>query len=72
MPPDKPLTVAAYSDGEPKKAIVEPVAVGSPLPSLPIFLNPRRYVPTPLEMTYQTTWGKCPDALKDAVDGPVA
>ncbi|MGO8750001.1 MAG: DUF4058 family protein [Thermoguttaceae bacterium] len=72
LPPDKPLTVAAYSAGEPKKAFVEPVAVGAPLPSLPIFLNPRRYVPAPLEMTYQATWGKCPDALKEAMDRPVA
>ena len=72
LPPDKPLTVAAYSAGEPKKAFVEPVAVGASLPSLPIFLNPRRYVPAPLEMTYQATWAKCPDALKEAIDDPVA
>jgi len=69
LPPDKPLTVAAYSAGEPKTAYVEPVAVGDPLPGLPIFLDPDTYVPAPLEPTYEATWAKCPEALKEAVEG---
>ena len=72
LPPDKPLTVAAYSAGEPKTAYVEPVAVGDPLPELPIFLTPGMYVPAPLESTYQTTWTKCPDALREVVESPGA
>jgi hypothetical protein len=68
LPPDKPLTVAAYRGGEMKTAYVEPVAVGDPLPELPIFLDPETYVPAPLESTYQTTWSKCPDALKEVVE----
>lgn len=68
LPPDKPLTVAAYSAGEPTTAYVEPVAVGDPLPALPIFLDPRTYVPAPLEPTYQTTWAKCPAVLREAVE----
>ena len=70
LPPDKPLTVAAYCAGEPKTAYVEPVAVGDPLPGLPIFLDPGTYVPAPLETTYQATWAKCPDALREAVASP--
>ena len=35
LPADKPLTVAAYSAGEPTTAYVEPVAVGDPLPRFP-------------------------------------
>jgi len=70
LPPDKPLTVAAYCAGEPKTAYVEPVAVGDPLPGLPIFLDPGTYVPAPLEKTYQATWAKCPDALREAVASP--
>jgi len=72
LPPDKALTVAAYSAGDPKRAYVEPVAVGDPLPGLPIFLDPDTYVPAPLEATYQATWAKCPDALREAVENPEA
>jgi hypothetical protein len=68
LPTDKPLTVAAYSAGEPKTAYVEPVAVGDPLPEMPIFLDPFTYIPAPLEATYQSTWSKCPDAVKELVD----
>jgi hypothetical protein len=68
LPPDKPLTIAAYSAGEPKTAYVEPVAVGDPLPDLPIFLDPVTYVPAPLETTYQATWSKCPDAVRELVE----
>ena len=68
LPTDKPLTVAAYSAGEPKTAYVEPVAVGDPLPEMPIFLDPFTYVPAPLETTYQSTWSKCPDAVKELVE----
>ncbi len=65
LPPDKPLTVAAYCAGVPQTAYVEPVAVGDPLPSLPIFLDPATYVSAPLESTYQTTWAECPEAVKE-------
>ncbi len=60
--------MAAYRGGEMKTAYVEPVAVGDPLPELPIFLDPETYVPAPLESTYQLTWSKCPDALKEVVE----
>ena len=67
LPPDKPLTAAAYWAGDPKTAYVEPVAVGDRLPELPIFLDLGSYVPAPLETTYQTTWNECPEPLKEAV-----
>jgi hypothetical protein len=67
LPSDKPLTVAAYSAGEPYTAYVEPAAIGDPLPELPIFLEPGIYVHAPLETTYQSTWAKCPDPLKESV-----
>jgi hypothetical protein len=68
LPPDKPLTVAAYSAGEPKTAYVEPVSVGDSLPELPIFLDPGTYVPAPLDTTYQATWSKCPDPVRELVE----
>lgn len=67
LPKDKPLTVAAYSAGPPQVAYVEPVAVGDSLPGLPIFLDAGSYVPAPLESTYQVTWKKCPEVLREAV-----
>ncbi len=70
LPADKPLTVAAYSAGLPMTAYVEPVAVGDPLPGLPIFLDAATYVPAPLETTYEATWATCPDALKEAAENP--
>lgn len=69
LPAAKRLTVAAYDAGEPKVAYVEPVAVGEPLPSIPIFLEPGRYLPAPLEVSYQETWDRCPEALQQAVIG---
>jgi len=67
LPKERRLTVVAYSAGETKTAYVEPVAVGDVLPSLPIFLDERTYVKAPLEETYNTTWAKCPDVLREAL-----
>lgn len=69
LPPDKPLTVAAYAAGEQITAYVEPVAVGDPLPDLPIFLDRATYVPAPLEATYQATWATCPEPVREMVEG---
>jgi hypothetical protein len=51
----------------PKTAYVEPIAVGDPLPSLPLFLGPDIYVPSPLESSYRTTWEKCPAVMRERV-----
>jgi hypothetical protein len=69
LPLDQPLTVAAYFAGEPKTAYVEPVAVGDPLPGLPIFLDDGTYVAAPLEVTYQAAWDACPEIIRELVEG---
>jgi hypothetical protein len=69
-PPDKPLTLAAYSAGVVKTAYVEPVGVGDALAAMPLFLEPEIYVPAPLEATYQTTWNVFPNALKGLLQTP--
>ncbi len=69
LPPDKPLTLAAYEAGPPISAYVETVAVGDPLPSMALFLAPGEHVVVPLAATYQTTWDVCPEPLKEAVAG---
>lgn len=63
-PPDKPLTLVAYSAGTVKSAYVEPVAVGDALRDMPLFLEPGAYVPAPLESTYQAAWAVFPAVLK--------
>lgn len=68
LPPDKPLTLAAYDAGPPRVAYVESIGVGDPLPSMPLFLRPEIYVPAPLEATYLTTWGVFPAALKGLLE----
>jgi hypothetical protein len=72
LPPDKPLTLAAYDAGPPRVAYVEPVAVGDVLPDMPLFLKPEFYVPAPLESTYQTTWNLFPAPLKRLLEAPPA
>jgi hypothetical protein len=62
-PADQPLAVAAYDAAE-ETAYVEPLAVGDPLPEMPVFLGPGRYVPVPLDATYATAWAVFPAALK--------
>ena len=60
MPPDEPLTLAAYSAGAPKRAFVEPTAVGRELLEMPLFLEPEMYVNTPLEETYRAAFRGVP------------
>jgi len=68
-PADKPLTVAAYESGLVTRAYVEPVAVGDPLPDMPLYLEPGEWVPVPLERSYQTTWETLPVPLKELIAG---
>ena len=70
MPPGKPLTMVSYDAGagENRVAYVNFVAVGDVLPDMPLFFQPERYVPAPLEETYQTTWKHFPAALKGLLD----
>jgi len=70
VPPGRPLTVASYLAAEVPTAYVEPVGVGDPLPSLPIFLSEEEYVPAPLEATYSQAWAVYPNELKEFVAPP--
>jgi hypothetical protein len=72
LPPDKPLTVVAYSAGAETVAYVEPVAVGDPLPEMPLFLTSDRYVFCPLEPAYQTAWDQFPAPLKGPLENASA
>jgi hypothetical protein len=60
LPPDRPLTLAAYIGGPCPEAFIEPTAVHASLPDMPLFLTPDEYVPVPLEKTYQEAWEAVP------------
>ncbi len=64
VPADRPLLAASYDAGPIPATYVEWLAVGEILPEMPIFLEPERYVPAPLESTYQAAWDAFPDALR--------
>ncbi len=68
LPPDKPLTLAAYSAGTTITGYIEPVGVGDAMPDMPIFLTPDRYVPCPLEATYRASWDVFPKALREPLE----
>ena len=59
--------MVSYFAGIPVTAYVDPVAVGDRLPDSPIFLDAGDHVPAPLEASYETTWTKCPQALREVV-----
>ena len=71
LPPDKPLTLAAYVAGVPKTAYVEPVAVGDVLPDMPAYLDADSYVPVPLEATYEAAFAGMPAKYKRILTEPV-
>lgn len=69
LPPDRPLTLAAYSAGTFKTAYVEPTAVGERLIDMPLFLDPEHYVPVPLEETYMAAWQGVPRRWRQVIEG---
>ncbi len=71
LPADRRLTLASYDAGSPPVAYVQPVAVGSQLIDMPLFLESGFYVPAPLEATYQTTWEDYfPAPMKRLLEAP--
>jgi hypothetical protein len=67
-PADKPLTLAAYSAGQIKRAYIEPIAVGDALPEMPLFLEPEAYINVPLEATYQAAYRGVPQRWRRVLE----
>src|SRR5262249_7704582 len=68
LPSDKPLTLAAYQVEPLTMCYVEPIAVGDPLPDMPLFLDGEYGVNVPLEETYRTTWNVLPVEIRRPVE----
>jgi len=60
FPDDRRLTLASYCAARPPQAYVEPLAVGTELPGIALFLDPQWYVTVPLETTYCAAWEAIP------------
>jgi hypothetical protein len=63
-----PLTLASYVAGPQVDIDIEHLAVGSPLPEMPLFLRPDRYVNVPLEPTYQAAYRGTPAVWRDVLE----
>ncbi len=61
LPLDEPLTLVSYSANLELEAFIEPVAVGKPLPDMPLFLQRHRHLLVPLERTYQAAFEGVPE-----------
>lgn len=71
LPKTRPLTFASY-EADPADdfyADVKHLAVGDPLPDMPVFLEPNGCVMVPLEETYQSAWQAVPLRWRRVVAG---
>ncbi|HET6884451.1 MAG TPA: DUF4058 family protein [Pirellulales bacterium] len=64
-PATKALTLASYRAAEVPEAFVEHLSVGQPLPDMPLFFSPGRYVNVPLEATYMAAFAAMPQFWRD-------
>lgn len=71
QPADQPLTLAAYEAAEPaSRCYVEPLAVGQPLPDMPLFLEPDYSIDLPVEATYLAAWAEVLPQDRALLDPP--
>ncbi|MFH5803589.1 DUF4058 family protein [Alienimonas sp. DA493] len=68
-PAGKPLCAAGYQVGPRWRSYAEPLAVGDPLPTVPLFLTPDRYVPVPLGPSYGIARGGIGHFWEEVLDG---
>jgi len=60
LPSDAPLTLASYRAGGLIDAYIETLAVGQPLPDMPLFFHSERYINVPLASTYDSAFRGMP------------
>lgn len=67
---DKTLTASSFVAEIPPTAYIDQFAVGDPVPEMPLFLEPGRYVNVPLEASYQASWNVLPEITRKRVLSP--
>ncbi len=60
LPPESPLCAFSYECDDCVRTYLEPLAVGEPIPDMPVFLWPGMYIDVPLEKTYMAAWEAVP------------
>ena len=69
LPADEQFTLVSYAAGPQVDVYLEHVAVGAPLPEMPLFLRPDRYINVPLEPTYEAAYRGLPSFWRDVLEG---
>ena len=70
VPPARPLTLVAYQCSLITEAFIETMAVGEPVPDMPLFLEPDAHILVPLEATYQSAWDTVPARWQRVIAAP--
>jgi hypothetical protein len=68
LPTERPLTLVSYECDLTTCGYIEPVAVGDPLPDMPLFLESEVYIEVPLEATYMAAWEAVPRRWRQVID----
>ena len=69
LPADQPLTLSSFVAEGSVTGYVETLAVGDPLPEMPLFLTPDDYINVPLAETYEQAYRGMPAVLRDVLEG---
>ena len=69
LPSDAPLTLASYRANGFIDAYVETLAVGQPLPDMPLFFHAERYINVPLAATYAAAFRGMPRFWRRVLEG---
>lgn len=72
LPANDRLTLASYVAAEQVDIYLEHPALGAPLPDMPLFLRPDRYVSVPLEATYVEAYRSMPAFWREVLEGEVS
>ena len=68
MPADEPVTLASYAAGPAVEILPRARRRRRPLPEMPLFLRPDRYINVPLEPTYQAAYGGMPAFWREVLE----
>jgi hypothetical protein len=67
-PQDKPLTFASYAARSVPVAFLQHLAVGDPVPNVPLFVTPDHYVELPLAATYAAVIRAIPQPRREVIE----
>lgn len=68
---EEPLILASYRAIKAPEVFLEHLAIGQPLPDMPLFFDPGRYVNVPLETTYNAAFAAMPKFWRDRLTAVV-